>query len=332
MHAHTIDDHRHEHVFLGAHHDRNERKTWTVVAICTVMMAVEIVGGAMFHSIALIADGLHMSTHAGALVIAALAYTFARRHMRDERFTFGTGKVGDLAAFTSAVILALISILIAYESVLRLIHPARIAFDQAIPIAALGLGVNLVTAWLLRDEPHPGHAHGGDHGHGGHAHDHHAHDAHGHEHHHRGHDLNLRAAYVHVAADAAVSVLVIVGLITGRQFGWVFMDPVMGVIGALVIANWSWGLMRMAGGILLDARPSGGIADEISRLLEIDGDRVADLHVWRLGPGHHAAVVSLVCDDPQPPSAYKRRLLSIEGLSHVTVEIEACAGPHLTPA
>src|SRR5665213_711190 len=264
MHAHTIDDHRHDHVFLGAHHDRNERKTWIVVAICAVMMAIEIVGGAVFHSMALIADGLHMSTHAGALVIAALAYAFARRHARDDRFTFGTGKVGDLAAFTSAVILALISILIGYESVRRLIHPAHIAFDQAIPIAVLGLGVNLVTAWLLRDEPHPGHEHEGAHGHDDHAHDH-EHDDHGHDHHHHddhhhghhGHDLNLRAAYVHVAADAAVSVLAIVGLTAGRQFGWVFMDPVMGIVGALVIANWSFGLVKTAGGVLLDVRPSG---------------------------------------------------------------------------
>ena len=346
MHAHTIDDHRHEHVFLGAHHERNERKTWTVVIICAVMMAIEIVGGAVFHSMALIADGLHMSTHAGALVIAALAYAFARRHARDDRFTFGTGKVGDLAAFTSAVILALIAMLIGYESIHRLIHPAHIAFDQAIPIAVLGLGVNLVTAWLLRDEPHPGHEHGGHahegHAHEGHGHDHHAHDRHDdHDHHHdhhshghahHGHDLNLRAAYVHVAADAAISVLAIVGLIAGRQFGWVFMDPVMGIVGALVIANWSFGLVKTAGGVLLDVRPTGGLAEEIHHRLEVGGDRIADLHVWRLGPGHNAAVVSLVCDDPQPPSAYKRRLLSIEGLSHVTVEIEPCPGPHPKPA
>jgi cation diffusion facilitator family transporter len=329
MHAHTIDDYRHEHVFLGVHHERNERRTWIVVAICAAMMALEIGGGAVFHSMALVADGLHMSTHAGALVIAALAYSFARRHARDERFTFGAGKMGDLAAFSSALILAMIALFIGWQSMERLIHPAKIAFDQAIPIAALGLGVNLVTAWLLRDEPHPGHDH--DHDHHEHDHDHdHAHGHHhhhGHDHHH-GQDLNLKAAYVHVAADAAVSVLAILGLTAGRQFGWVFMDPVMGIIGALVIANWSYSLIRATGAVLLDMEPRTDLAHEIEHRLEVGGDKLSDLHVWRLGPGHHAAVVSVVTDTPRPPADYKRRLDGLEGLSHVTVEVEPCPGPH----
>ena len=247
MHASSIDHYRHEHVFLGPQHDRNARKTWSVIGICTAMMAAEIIGGAIFGSMALVADGLHMSTHAGALLIAALAYSFARRHARDPRFSFGTGKLGDLAAFTSAVVLAMIALLIAYESVQRLLHPVHIAFGEAIPIAAVGLGVNLLSAWLLHDDGH--HHQGHEHAHD----DHHDHErGHGHEHehehgdHHHGHhhDLNLRAAYVHVLADAAVSVLAIVGLTAGRFLGWVWMDAVMGLVGSAVIANWSWGLIR----------------------------------------------------------------------------------------
>ena len=331
MHASSIDDHRHEHVFLGAQHDRNARKTWSVIALCTAMMAAEIVGGAIFGSMALIADGLHMSTHAGALLIAALAYSFARRHARDPRFSFGTGKLGDLAAFTSAVVLAMIALLIAYESVQRLLHPVHIAFGEAIPIAAVGLGVNLLSAWLLHDDGH--HHHGHEHAHDdhhdhehGHEHEHeHEHGDHDHGHH---HDLNLRAAYVHVLADAAVSVLAIVGLTAGRFLGWVWMDAVMGLVGSAVIANWSWGLIRAAGSVLLDMRPGDGLAQAIGERLETGGDRITDLHVWRVGPGHASAVVSLVSDRPEPPSAYKRRLENLPGLSHVTVEVEPCPGPH----
>jgi cation diffusion facilitator family transporter len=320
MDVHLIESLRHEHVFLGADHDRNERKTWAVIVLCGAMMALEIGGGAVFHSMALIADGLHMSTHAGALVIAALAYTYARRHARDARFTFGTGKLGDLAAFTSAIVLAMIAALIGYESVQRLLHPLNIAFNQAIPVAALGLGVNLLSAWLLKEdhEHHHGHAH-----HDDHHHDHH--DAHDHDPHHdhrHGRDLNLRAAYVHVMADAAVSVLAIVGLVAGRQLGWVWMDPVMGIVGACVIANWSWGLIRAAGGVLLDMRPDAGLADEIAHRLNVGEDHVTDLHVWRVGPGHNAAVVAIATSHPQRPEAYKARLGGLAGLSQVTVEVQ----------
>ena len=229
------------------------------------MMAAEIGGGTLFGSMALIADGLHMSTHAGALLIAALAYAYARRHAHDDRFVFGTGKLGDLAAFTSAIVLAMIALLIAWESVGRLLHPRPIAFDQAIPIAALGLGVNLLSAWLLRENAEHGHSHahhhhrhrGDDHG-GGHLHDQV-------EEHHGDHrrDLNLRAAYVHVLADAAVSVLAIVGLLAGRQLGWIWMDPAMGIVGACVIANWSWGLVHAAGAVLLDVAPNAALAHDV---------------------------------------------------------------------
>ena len=315
MHAESIESWRHEHVFLGEHHQRNERRSWAVVALCGTMMVAEIVGGWLWGSMALIADGLHMSTHAGALVIAASAYVYARRHARDERFAFGTGKLGDLAAFASAIVLAMIALLIGYESIERLFHPVAIAFDEAIPLAAVGLAVNLVSAWLLHDEDASahGHAHGDDHHH--HHHDHHA-------------DHNLRAAYVHVMADAAVSVLAVIGLSAGRLLGWVWMDPVMGLVGMAVILNWSWSLVRVSGAVLLDMRPEG-IARAIADRLEAGGsDRIADLHLWRVGPGHHAAVVSIVCDQPEPPAAYKARLADIAGLSHVTIEVLACPGEH----
>jgi cation diffusion facilitator family transporter len=316
MHSHSIDDYRHAHVFLGHAHERNERKTWAVIAVCAVMMVAEIVGGYSFGSVALIADGLHMSTHAGALLIAALAYTTSRRYARDERLAFGTGKFGDLAAFTSAIVLAMIALLIGYESIERLIAPVPIAFNESIPIAAVGLCVNLLSAYLLRDDH--AHHHGHDHGR---AHDHHGHAAvHA--------DHNLRAAFIHVVADAAVSVLVIVGLVLGRQFGWVWMDPAMGLLASVVILNWSWTLVRSAGAILLDVCPDQGLGRLITARLEQKGDRISDLHLWRVGPGHLAAIVSLVSDDPCLPSQYKRRLAGLPGLSHVTIEVERCQGEH----
>ena len=325
MHAESLDTWRHEHVFLGEHHQRNERRSWAVVGLCGTMMAAEIAGGWLWGSMALIADGLHMSTHAGALVIAALAYSFARRHARDERFAFGTGKLGDLAAFASAIVLAMIALLIGYESLDRLFHPVAIAFDEAIPLAALGLAVNLVSGWLLHEERPE--TVGASHVHAG-GHDHHAHHDHHHHDHDRHADHNLRAAYVHVMADAAVSVLAVIGLTAGRVLGWVWMDPVMGIVGMLVILNWSWSLVRVSGTVLLDMRPEG-IAREITERLEEGGsDRIADLHLWRVGPGHHAAVVSIVCDRPEPPAAYKARLAGIDGLSHVTIEVQPCPGEH----
>jgi cation diffusion facilitator family transporter len=316
MHADSLDSWRHEHVFLGEHHSRNERRSWAVVALCGTMMAAEIAGGILWGSMALVADGLHMSTHAGALVIAAFAYAYARRHARDARFAFGTGKLGDLAAFASAIVLAMIALLIGYESVERLVHPVQIAFGEAIPLAALGLGVNLISAWLLHDDEHDGSS--------AHAHAHHDGD---HHHHHADH--NLRAAYVHVVADAAVSVLALVGLVTARALGWLWMDPAMGLVGMVVIANWSWNLIRVAGSVLLDMQPAGGLGRQIEQRLEAaGGDRIADLHLWRGGPGHHAAVVSIVSDRPETPAAYKARLAGIPGLSHVTVEVLACPGVH----
>lgn len=410
----------HDHVFLGAAHGQNERRTWTVIALCTAMMVGEIVGGTLFGSLALVADGLHMSTHAGAMLIAALAYTYARRHASDARFVFGTGKLGDLAGFTSAIVLAMIALLIAYEAIARLLSPVPIHFDEAIPIAVLGLLVNLASVWLLSGDHH-GHGH-----HHGHA----AHHAHGdeaqtistgagvfavsifedgvppvfrispaakqaciagaratittiradgshqtfdmaergdrlesidaipephaftaivrlhgsehsltfieHEHaHHHGHggskdvtarDHNIRSAYIHVIADAAVSVLAIVGLVLARAFGWMWMDPLAGIVGALVIANWSYGLMRDTGRILLDVSPDTRLADNVRRSIESGGDRVTDLHVWRLGPGHMSAVVSVATGDPARDSRFYHQLLKrFTSLSHVTVEVHCRA-------
>ena len=303
MHTHSLKDWRHDHVFLGADHKRNERRTWLVVALTASMMVVEIIGGTIFGSMALIADGWHMSTHAAALAIAALAYRFASKHAHDEQFTFGTGKLGELAAFASAMILAVVALLIAYESLIRLWQPVTISFDQALVIASVGLAVNLGSAWLLRD-----------------AHDHHHnHDA-GHHH----HDHNLRGAYLHVLADALTSVLAIIALLAGRFYGWVWMDPAIGIVGALVIAHWSIGLMRASGAVLLDVVPDAQLASEIRRRLETGSDRLADLHLWRLGPGHIGVIASVVSDAPQAPDAYKARLAGLRGLSHVTVEVHAC--------
>jgi cation diffusion facilitator family transporter len=308
MHTHSLEPWTHDHVFLGHRHARNERRTWFVVAITAIMMVGEIAAGSYFGSMALLADGWHMATHAAALGIAAAAYLFARRQARNSRFAFGTGKFGDLAAFASAIILAMIAVQIAYESAVRLAHPVPIAYGEAILVAALGLGVNLLSAWLLRD-----------------THDH-DHDGHGHSHGHH-HDNNLRAAYVHVLADAATSILAILALVTAMLLQWVWADPAVGIVGSLVIASWAYGLIRDSGAVLLDVSADKTIETVIRDRLETKGDRVTDLHLWQVGPGHRAAVISIVSDNPLPPATYKRRLQGLRGLSHVTVEVEMCLDP-----
>jgi Co/Zn/Cd efflux system component len=394
----------HSHMFLGACHAQNERRTWIVIWLCAAMMVLEIVGGMLFGSIALVADGLHMSTHAGALLLAALAYMFARRHAEDPRFSFGTGKLGDLAGFTSAIILAMISLLILYEALRRLFAPVPIHFSAAIPIAFLGLAVNVVSAWVLsggHDHDH-GHSHGHHHGHDdaetrqieteagtllleifeqdepprfrlhagtaalpasplietirpdgsvqafamaprgtyfesvdeipepheftavtrlGDA----AHEAVFAEHHHaagKAHrDNNMRAAVVHVMADAAVSVLVILGLTLAKLFGWVWMDPLAGIVGALVIASWSFGLIRDTGGILLDMTPDRDMASRMRRLIEDEGDRLTDFHLWRLGPGHLGAILAIRTREARGADYYRGLLSRFRSLSHLTIEV-----------
>ncbi|MBI5432108.1 MAG: CDF family Co(II)/Ni(II) efflux transporter DmeF [Planctomycetes bacterium] len=393
MHEHPLDRWRHEHVYLGASHARNERRVRWVVGLTLAMMVGEIVAGSVFGSMALLADGWHMATHAGALSISAAAYAFARRRAHDPRYAFGTGKVGDLAGFASAVLLAGVACLIGYEGLARLLSPAAIRFDEAIWVAALGLAVNLVSALLLGDDhgdPVEGGAHAHEHAHehehehehdehehdehehdehehdgqarDEHAHDEHAHDEHAHGEHEHGehahaehehaehehaehehaehelaaearvqgaprshHDHNLRSAYLHVLADALTSVFAIVALCAGKYLGWSFLDPICGVVGAAVILRWSFGLMRETAGVLLDADPDPRIGAAIRRRLErADGDRIVDLHVWRVGPGHFAAIVSLVTHEPRDPEHYKRRLADVERLAHVTVEVQRC--------
>jgi cation diffusion facilitator family transporter len=303
MHSHSIEPWQHQHAFLGARHGQHERRVWIVVLLTSAMMVAEIVGGYVFGSMALVADGWHMSTHAAALAIAAFAYRFARKHVHDPRFSFGTGKLGELAGFASAVILAMIALLIAYESTLRMLEPVPIRFEEAIAVAALGLAVNLVSAWLLG---------------GGHDHEHDGDDDHHHDH-------NLRSAYLHVLADATTSILAIMALLAAGFFGWIWMDPAVGIIGAGVIAVWSFGLIRSAGAVLLDMVPEPKLSSDVRRRLEVDGDKVADLHLWRVGPGHTALIATIISDRPQSVPAYKARLAGLSGLSHVTVEIHACA-------
>jgi cation diffusion facilitator family transporter len=396
----------HPHRFLGREHEQSERKTWAVIWLCGAMMCAEIVGGLLFGSIALVADGLHMSTHAGALLLAALAYTYARRHAENANFTFGTGKFGDLAGFTSAIVLAMIAILIGYESVTRILAPVPIHFVEAIPIACVGLAVNIASAWLLSSG---GHHHGHSHG----EHDDHAHEEaheiatrsadlllevfedgvpprfrlratrgpipdaastritttrsdgakqefpmvarseflesvatipephaftaqlslggeihttvfkeHDHRHAATGRDNNMRAAIIHVIADAAVSVLVIVGLLLARMLGWLWMDPLAGIIGACVIASWSYGLIRDTGAILLDRIPDRRLAEDLRTTIESDGSKLADLHLWRLGPGHLGAIVSVCPKEPCTAEYYRTKLARYPALSHVTIEIQ----------
>ncbi len=304
MHSESWKSLRHDHVFLGTNHVRNERRTWIVIAMTAAMMIAEIIAGVMFGSMALLADGFHMATHAGALSITAAAYFYARRHADDPRFSFGTGKLGELAGYSSAIILAIIALGIGFESVMRLAAPVPIQFDQAIVVATIGLVVNLVSAWVL---------HEGD----GHSHEH----SHGHDHH---HDHNFRSAYLHVLTDALTSVLAIVGLLVGKFYGWVWMDPLMGIVGGIVIARWSWGLLRGAGAVLLDTTPDPSFVERVHDEIEQNGDRISDLHLWRVGPGHMAAIISLISDHPQPPNYYKQRLASLRQLAHVTIEVHRC--------
>ena len=337
MHSQSLSSWQHDHVFLGERHGRNENRTWIVVLITLAMMAVEIVGGSIFQSMALVADGWHMATHAAALAIAAFGYRFARQHLHDSRFSFGTGKFGELAAFTSAISLALVAIFIAVESVDRLLNPVAIRFNEAIAIAVVGLAVNLLCAWLLRDDHHH-HGHSDRHRHGGHGHEDrhehrhgdHAHHDHIHRHGHAAHDHNLRAAYIHVLSDALTSILAIVALVTARAKGWVWMDAAVGIVGAGVIAVWAASLIRASGAVLLDMVPDPSLLRQARARLEIDGDRVSDLHLWRLGPGHSALIAVIVSDTPEAPEFYKRRLAGLSGLSHVTIEVQAC--PHHGPA
>ncbi len=315
---------RHSHSFLAEGHEKSERKTWAVIWLCGIMMLVEIVGGLLFGSIALVADGLHMSTHAGALLLAAIAYTYARKHADDPRFTFGTGKLGDLAGFTSAIILVMIALLIGYESFSRILAPVPIQFAEAIPIACLGLAVNIASAWLLSGGDHHGHSHGDAHDHGeGQDHDTAVFEEHEHAHASAHRDNNMRAAAIHVIADATVSVFVIAGLLLAHTFGWLWTDPLVGIIGACVIASWSYALIRDTGAILLDMNPDRRMADNLRQAIEGDGDELADLHLWRLGPGHLGAIVCIGTRESRGTDYYRAKVARFRSISHLTIEVRA---------
>ncbi|OAI44032.1 hypothetical protein AYO42_05410 [Rhizomicrobium sp. SCGC AG-212-E05] len=293
-----------DHIFLGAGHSRAETRARLAAILTAVFMVVEIACGIAYGSMALLADGVHMATHVGALGLAAGAYWLARRHAANTRFTFGSGKFGDLAAFTSAIILGLTALAVAAESVQRLITPGDVRYGDALLIAIIGLVVNLVSAVILKDSHH-GHDHASGHS----------------------HDNNMRAAYMHVLADAVTSVLAIVALAAGYYFGLAILDPLSGLVGAAVIGVWSYGLIRDSAMVLLDAEADPDEAQEIRKTLEGElGARVADLHLWRLGPGHHGLIVSLVSPGATSAETIKAVLRRRHpDLSHVTVEVAVCA-------
>jgi cation diffusion facilitator family transporter len=301
----------HAHDFAGEF-AAAEKNTRRVLWLTAAMMVIEITAGLKFRSMALFADGCHMGTHVAAFAISAGAYWLARRNAGNDRYTFGTGKIGVLGAYTSAIILGLIALYMFGESALRLVHPQPIAFAEAIPIACLGLVVNVVSAIFL--------GHGHDHHHG-HSHDHdHAH-GHGHE----PEDLNLRAAYVHVIADAVTSLLAITALSLGKLFGWTWLDPVCGIAGSIVIAQWSWSLIASTQIILLDYEPeTSDLREEIRKAFGNCKDtRICDLHIWQMGPQCYSAIISIVTAHPEPPGFYKQMLAEHDELRHVTIEVNA---------
>ncbi|MEJ2221651.1 MAG: CDF family Co(II)/Ni(II) efflux transporter DmeF [Desulfobacterales bacterium] len=307
MHIHTLQNwqHRHRYNIEDGHGERNTRR---VIVLTLSMMIIEIAAGYWFGSMALLADGWHMGTHAVALSITAFAYYYARRHSDNPNYSFGTGKVGVLGGFTSAVVLAVIALLIGVESVQRLVSPQPIRFNEAIAVAFVGLVVNVISAFLLQEK----HSH-----HHGHGHDH--------EHTEKFRDHNLRAAYFHVLADALTSVLAIIALFTGKAFGWIWMDPIMGIVGALIISRWSYGLLVDTGKVLLDRDVNQEAIAEIRAIIEADSDnRVSDLHVWRVGSHHLSAVISIVTHYPKSPDHYKNLLEEYDEIAHVTVEVNSC--------
>lgn len=300
----ALDAFRDDRTYLGADHRRNERRTWIVTGICAATLVALVAGGAATRSMALMANGLHMAAHVAALLVAAAAYALARRHADNPAFSFGTGKLGYLAGFANAVILAVTAVLIGVESATRLLRPEAVDFGDALPIAAGGLVVNLICIWLLkptgvaaqRNDPEG--------------------------------DLNLSAAHLHLTADAAVSVLAVAAIAAGRQFGWSFADPLAGLCAALLVGRFAWSLMRRTGAALLDINPSPELTAEVRRRLSDGGERVIDLHLWRLGPGHHAVIAVIASAHPKPVATYRARLAGLAGLSHVTVEVRNDSHDH----
>lgn len=329
MHIHTLEQWQHSHTF-SINQEQAEKTTKTVMILTAITMMVEIVAGSIFGSMALLADGWHMATHVAAFGITIFAYQYARTHANDPKYTFGTGKVSVLGGFTSAVALAVIAFVMALESVARFFQPQMIHFNEAIGVAAIGLIVNLISALLLQDHHH-GHEHHHNHAHDEHHNQHHNHDydqSHNHyDHEHHPTDHNLRAAYLHVLADALTSVLAIVALFAGKFFGWVWLDAAMGLVGAAVITKWAYGLVRETGAILLDGAIDPQTTLAIINAIEQDADnRVTDLHIWHVSPNHLAGTIAIVTHYPKAPDDYKQLLKHIPALSHVLVEVNPCHG------
>jgi cation diffusion facilitator family transporter len=307
MHQDTLEQWQHSHYF-SVKSDRAEKNTTVVMWLTAITMVVEIITGSFFGSMALLADGWHMATHVAAFAIAVFAYQYARRHVDNPRYTFGTGKVTVLGGYTSAVALAVTALTIAVESVTRFFQPQTIQFNEAIAVAFLGLVINLISAGLLQDDHH-----------------HHNHD-HEHDHHHH-HDSNLKAAYIHVITDALTSILAIIALFAGKYLNWIWLDALMGLVGAGVIFKWSYGLVKDTGEILLDGATDKQIKLEIMTAIEADADnRVSDLHVWYVSQNNLAATVAVVTHYPRSPQHYKSLLNNISSLSHVLVEVNPCHG------
>ena len=304
MHIYKLGEWQHHHQF-NMENPQGERNTWKVISLTLVMMVIEIVAGLLFGSMALLADGFHMATHTFALGITVIAYYYSRKHAHDRRYSFGTGKIGVLGGFTSAIFLALVSFAMIFESSIRLVTPISIRFNEAIFVAVIGLAVNLVSAYLL-------HGSGADHHHSEHEHN-------------ECHDHNLRAAYLHVIADALTSLLAIVALITGKYFGWIWMDPIMGIVGAIVILKWAYNLVTQTGKILLDYNVDKSFMTKIKVILESDSDtRISDIHAWKLGSQKYAAIVSIVTHYPKAPDYYKGLLKPLADIAHLTIEVYTC--------
>ncbi|MCG9723019.1 CDF family Co(II)/Ni(II) efflux transporter DmeF [Shewanella sp. Isolate7] len=324
---------QHSHQFANLNSD-GERNTRYVLLLTLFTMIAEIVAGTVYGSMALLADGWHMGTHAAAFLITLFAYHYAKKHADSPDFAFGTGKVSVLGGFTSAVALGLVALLMVVESVSRLVNPEQIHFNEAIFVAVIGLTVNVISVFLLKDHHGHHHHHGHGHDHHGHHHSHdhshhsHKHDHHAHQHNHgdKGHhDHNLRAAYFHVMADALTSLLAIGALLFGKYLGLTWLDPLMGVVGAVIITSWAWGLMKQTGPILLDASIEKQYVKQMVELIEAEQDhQVSDIHVWRVSADHYAAMVSIVSHEPKELDYFKQKLAKFERIDHLTVELITC--------
>ena len=301
MHEHSLEKWQHNHDF-AVKNEKGERRTFYVLILTAITMVVEIIAGSVYGSMALLADGWHMGTHVAAFMITIFAYRFSRKHADDPAFAFGTGKVNVLGGFASAVALAVVALVMLIESLSRIVDPHAIAFNQAIAVACIGLFINLVSAFLLKDD--------------------HSHHHHGHEH---NHDHNLRAAYLHVIADAMTSVLAIIALVSGKYLGWNWLDPVMGIVGAIIITRWSYGLLKQTGPILLDGSIEEKYQRAVKETIEKDADNlITDIHIWKVSANHYAAIISLITHNPQSTDHYKTLLRDFHKLSHITIEVNKC--------